>query len=113
MQKEDISTGLNFKEILDNESEIVNVDYNSDLAVLLKSNNITIAVIESVTGGGIARKLIEVPGSSNYFLGGVIAYDSKLKIKYGLVNPKTIRENGLVSAAVTEEMANGIKKMYS
>ena len=111
MQKEDISTGLNFKQILDNESDIVNVDYNSDLAVLLKSNNITIAVIESVTGGGIARKLIEVPGSSNYFLGGVIAYDSKLKIKYGLVNPKTIRENGLVSAAVTEEMANGIKKM--
>ncbi len=111
MQKENINDSINFQEILTNESEAIVEDYNIKLASFLKSNKLTIAVIESLTGGGIGRKLVEIPGSSSYFLGGIIAYDSKLKIKYGMVQPKTIRENGLVSAVVTEEMAAGLKKI--
>lgn len=111
MQKEFIDESLSFEKILEDQETSVEQDYNAELATMLRSKQLKIAVIESITGGGIARKLIEVPGSSSYFLGGIIAYHSKLKIQYGLVNPKTIRENGLVSAAVTEEMAAGIRKM--
>ena len=71
----------------------------------------TISVIESMTGGGIARKLVATPGASQYFLGGVVAYHSRLKVQYGRVNPKTIVDHGLISATVTEEMAAGIKQM--
>ena len=110
MQKEFINESLSFEKILEDKETSVEQDYNAELATMLRSKHLKIAVIESITGGGIARKLIEVPGSSSYFLGGIIAYHSKLKIQYGLVNPKTIRENGLVSAAVTEEMAAGIRK---
>ena len=110
MQTEYINNSIKFEEILNEYEQNIDSDYNVSLATLLKSRQLKIAVIESVTGGGIARKLIEVPGSSSYFLGGIVAYNSKLKVQYGLVNPKTIRENGLVSAAVTEEMAWGIRK---
>ena len=111
MQKQFIDESLEFEKTYEEQSRSVGEDYNAELASLLRSKQLKIAVIESVTGGGIARKLVETPGSSSYFLGGTIAYDSKLKIQYGLVKPKTIRENGLISAAVTEEMAAGIKKM--
>ena len=108
MQAKNVNERIKFNEVLEGEAQI---DYMSELASLLSVNKLTISVIESMTGGGIARKLVETPGSSDYFLGGVIAYHQLLKIKFGLVNPKTIAEHGLVSASVTEEMAIGIKKM--
>tara|TARA_A100001015_G_C15002078_1_gene718938 strand:+ start:1359 stop:1913 length:555 start_codon:yes stop_codon:yes gene_type:complete len=108
MQKKNSNERLIFSEVLDNEA---NSDYMSELSSLVSANKLTISVIESMTGGGIARRLTETAGSSQYFLGGVVAYHQLLKIKFGLVNPKTIAKHGLVSASVTEEMALGIKKM--
>lgn len=108
MQTENTNKRVIFSDVLDQE---LDTDYLSEFSTYLSANNLTIAVIESITGGGIARKLVEAPGCSSYFLGGVVAYHQQLKIKYGLVRPKTIAEHGLVSASVTEEMAIGIKKM--
>ncbi|MEK9726841.1 MAG: CinA family protein [Candidatus Margulisiibacteriota bacterium] len=110
MQGKTADKSLNFRDILSKELEST-TDYLNELTVLLNAKKLTISVIESITGGGIARKLVELPGCSNYFLGGVVAYHTRLKINYGRVQPKTIAENGVISAAVTEEMASGIKKL--
>ena len=111
MQGKNTSFDINFQEILNNAELNINSDYLTALTTILKSNNHKIAVIESVTGGAIGRKLVEMPGASNYFLGGVMAYSPKLKIQYGLVSPKTMSKHGIVSSTVTEEMAKGIKKV--
>ena len=83
----------------------------AELADYLREKRLTVAVIESVTGGGIARKLVEPPGASDYFLGGIVAYHTRLKVQYGLVSPKIIKEHGVVSATVTEQLALGVKQM--
>ncbi|RAP24022.1 hypothetical protein DID73_01805 [Candidatus Marinamargulisbacteria bacterium SCGC AG-343-K17] len=110
MQAKNINERVSFDNYLDKEMD-VSSDYMSELATLLSAKKLTVSVIESMTGGGIARKLVEAPGCSNYFLGGVIAYHSRLKVQYGLVSPKTIIDHGVVSASVTEEMAAGIRKV--
>ena len=110
MQGNNFSESVEFANLLDEELAQTD-DYLTELSALLQANQFTVSVIESMTGGGIARKLVETPGCSNYFLGGAIAYHPRLKIQYGRVLPKTIAEHGVVSAMVTEEMAAGIKKM--
>ncbi len=110
MQTKNINERISFNHYLEKELDMGTETF-SELATLLSVNKLTISVIESMTGGGIARKLVEIPGCSDYFLGGVIAYHSRLKVQYGLVNPKTILEHGIVSASVTEEMAAGMRKM--
>jgi len=100
-----------FNDYLEVEENRNQTDVLSELGSLLSAKNQTISVIESMTGGGIARELVQTPGCSDYFLGGVIAYHSRLKVHYGLVSPKTIIDHGVVSALVTEEMAMGIKKV--
>ena len=110
MQKVVPGQCLVFNSVFKVESENINEENFDALATLLRSNHYKIAVIESITGGAIARKIVETPGCSDYFLGGVIAYSIPLKIQFGQVNPKTIAKYGAVSASVAEEMAIGIKK---
>ena len=86
-----------------------NKEYVQELVTLLRVQGMTLSVIESMTGGGILRKLIESPGASAFLLGGVVAYDTRLKVQLGRVQPKTIATHGVVSHHVTEEMAKGIK----
>ena len=110
MQAKAIDERISFDQYLENELD-KGTETMAELATILSAKKLTISVIESMTGGGIARKLVETPGCSDYFLGGAIAYHSRLKVQYGLVNPKTILEHGIVSASVTEEMAAGMRKM--
>ena len=110
MQRDVSNKSIEFQELLNKESENVSEEAFDSLAALLRSNKYKIAVIESVTGGAIAKKIVEAPGCSDYFLGGVIAYSIPLKVQFGQVNPKTIAKHGTISASVTEEMAAGIKK---
>jgi len=69
----------------------------------------TLAVAESCTGGLIAERLTDVPGSSSYFLEGVVAYSNDAKIRSLGVPAELIEEHGAVSAQVAEAMAEGIK----
>ena len=110
MSGQKIGERLDFNQVLDQELELT-TDYLAELGTLLKARKYTISTIESVTGGGIARKLVELPGCSSYLLGSVVTYHPRMKIQYGRVLPKTIADHGVVSAMVTEEMASGIKKM--
>lgn len=69
----------------------------------------TLSVAESCTGGGLGQMLTAVPGSSSYFLGGVISYDNSVKISLLGVEPKDLDDLGAVSAKVAEQMATGVQ----
>jgi len=70
----------------------------------------TLAVAESCTGGLVAQRLTDVPGSSKYFIEGVVAYANDAKIRTLGVEPMLLMEHGAVSAAVAEAMAEGVRK---
>ena len=76
---------------------------------LLARRGSTVAVAESCTGGLLGDMLTDVPGSSTYFLGGVIAYHDDLKIGLLGVPPAVIREHGAVSEECALLMARGIR----
>jgi len=71
----------------------------------------TLAVAESCTGGLVAQRLTEVPGSSSYFMEGVITYSNEAKTRMLGVPADLIKEYGAVSSEVAEEMAEGVKAL--
>ena len=70
----------------------------------------TLSVAESCTGGLIAQRLTDVPGSSKYFIEGVVAYSNDAKTRTLGVEPILLLEHGAVSAPVAEAMAEGVRK---
>jgi nicotinamide-nucleotide amidase len=70
----------------------------------------TVSVAESCTGGLIAQRLTNVPGSSKYFIEGVVAYANDAKTRALGVEPIMLLEHGAVSAPVAEAMAEGIRE---
>jgi nicotinamide-nucleotide amidase len=82
------------------------------VGTLLRRNKKTLALAESCTGGNIAQMITSVPGSSNYFLGSVVAYSNDSKGKILGVQEEIIREKGAVSRQVVEQMAEGVRERY-
>lgn len=78
------------------------------LLALAKAHNLTIGVAESLTGGRLASKLVDVPGSSAVFRGGVVAYATDLKANLLGVDPELLQESGPVHAQVAAQMASGV-----
>ncbi len=78
---------------------------------LLNSASMTLAVAESCTGGMLGSWLTAVPGSSAYFLGGVISYDDSVKTSLLRVPTEVIRECGAVSAESALAMAQGVREI--
>ena len=70
----------------------------------------TLAVAESCTGGLLAGRITDVPGSSKYFLQGVVTYSNEAKVNLLGVPNKLLQEHGAVSAEVAEAMAIGIRR---
>ena len=77
---------------------------------LLRNKKQTVGVAESCTGGGLGGMLTDIAGSSDYFWGGVIAYDNRVKIFLLDVSPEVLEERGAVCDIVAQQMANGVKK---
>lgn len=75
---------------------------------LLLKNNKTLAVAESCTGGYISHLITSIPGSSEWFKGGTIAYSNDLKIAALGVNPEQIKSHGAVSEEVVVGMVTGL-----
>jgi PncC family amidohydrolase len=73
-----------------------------------KKRELTLAAAESITGGLIGHLLTEVPGSSEVFIGGVVAYHNRLKERLG-VPRETLETEGAVSAATAKAMAAGLR----
>ena len=80
------------------------------LAVDLQRQGLTLAVAESCTGGGLAARLTERPGSSRWFLGGVIAYSNSAKQDLLGVDNRLLERHGAVSAEVAAAMARGVRR---
>jgi nicotinamide-nucleotide amidase len=76
---------------------------------LLVARHLTLAVAESCTGGLIAKRLTDIPGSSRYLLTGVVAYSNEAKIELVGVPRELIEQHGAVSSEVAEAMAAGIR----
>jgi len=73
--------------------------------------SLTIGAVESATGGRIADRITNVPGSSDYFKGSVVAYSNEIKIALLGVRKATIENYGAVSEQTALEMAQGGRKL--
>ena len=76
----------------------------------LRERNKTIAVAESCTGGLIAKRITDVSGCSDVFVGGCITYSNELKQKLLGVRAETLEKFGAVSAQTAVEMAKGVRE---
>jgi nicotinamide-nucleotide amidase len=76
----------------------------------LTLNQATVATAESCTGGLLAERLTRVPGSSSYFLGGVVCYSNDLKTAWADVPAELIESKGAVSPEVAQALAEGIRR---
>lgn len=79
---------------------------------LLLSNKKTVSLAESCTGGYISHLITTIPGSSNYFQGGIIPYHNQFKESLINVKHQTLFDYGAVSEATVKEMAEGVKKEF-
>jgi nicotinamide-nucleotide amidase len=76
---------------------------------LLRQRGLTIAVAESCSGGLLASRLTDVPGSSDYVESGVVCYSNRSKVEWLGVSEALIAAHGAVSEPVAREMAAGIR----
>jgi nicotinamide-nucleotide amidase len=80
------------------------------IAEKLKSTGKTLALAESCTGGYISHLITLIPGSSSFYLGGVVSYSNDLKAGLLGVSELTLSEFGAVSLETVKEMAEGVRK---
>lgn len=79
---------------------------------LLVEKKLTLSLAESCTGGLIGHRLTSVPGSSGYFMGGVVAYSYDAKEKFLNVRHATLSDFGAVSPETAVEMARGARRAF-
>lgn len=77
---------------------------------LLGERGERVAAAESVTGGGVARRITSVPGASLRFAGGAVCYTDAAKVALAGVEPAVLASEGAVSAAAGLQMAEGIRR---
>lgn len=79
---------------------------------LLKMKNATLSIAESCTGGYLSQRITSIPGSSEYFMGSVIAYSNDIKLEVLKIKMKSLIDHGSVSREVVEEMAMGVRDHF-
>lgn len=77
---------------------------------LLRRRCATLAVAESCTGGMLAERITSIPGSSDYFLGGLLVYSNRSKIELAGLAASLLAEHGPVSEPVAAALAQGVKQ---
>jgi nicotinamide-nucleotide amidase len=82
-----------------------------EIAAALKERGLTLATVESATGGLIAQRITGLPGSSEFFRGAVVSYSNEVKTGVVGVSAEAIYEYGAVSPQVAEAMATGGRKL--
>jgi nicotinamide-nucleotide amidase len=78
----------------------------------LKAGGLTLAVAESCTGGLIGHRMTNVPGASDYFLGGVVSYSNAAKVDLLRVPADVLAQNGAVSPETARAMALGVREVF-
>ncbi|QIK76241.1 CinA family protein [Nocardioides piscis] len=89
----------------------MNVDA-ADLVAKMVSTHATVATAESLTGGQLASIFTAVPGSSECFLGGVVAYETRVKVSVLGVDAAVVEEHGVVSAECAAQMATRVRTLF-
>ena len=79
---------------------------------LARGRRLTIAAAESCTGGLVSARLTSVPGSSDVFVGGVVAYDDRVKLDALAVPAHVLEQSGAVSAETAAAMASGARRAF-
>jgi len=85
----------------------------TDVLAKLGKAGLTLAVGESCTGGRICDRITDVPGSSEHFRGGIVAYSNDSKIRFLGVSHATLKAHGAVSEECAKEMAMGVAKAFN
>lgn len=86
-----------------------NIPIEKTVAQLLTERGETVSVAESCTGGKIGASLTDLPGSSAYFIGGIMAYSNAIKVQELGVNSEDIEHYGAVSEEVARAMSQGVR----
>ncbi|MDE6215627.1 CinA family protein [Bacteroides sp.] len=81
-----------------------------EIGKVLEAKKLFLSTAESCTGGGIAALITSIPGSSNYFKGGIVAYSNEVKMSLLDVSAETLEMYGAVSRETVAEMAKGAMK---
>lgn len=81
-----------------------------DVIALLDARGLSLAVAESLTGGALAAALVDVPGASRVFRGGIVAYNTALKASMLGVDANLLAESGPVHPEVARQMALGVQR---
>jgi PncC family amidohydrolase len=89
----------------------VEISMEEKIGQLLVEQGLTLAVAESCTGGLIGHRITNVPGSSEYFMGGVVAYAYDAKERVLGVRHDTLYDYGAVSEETALEMARGVRRL--
>ena len=85
------------------------VRVEEEIGPLLRARGWTLATAESATGGLVSDRITNVPGSSDYFVGGVVAYSNDVKMALLGVRLETLVAVGAVSEETAREMARGAR----
>jgi len=88
------------------------IGLEAEIGELLRAKRLTLALAESCTGGLLGSLITDVPGSSDYFLGGVISYSDEAKERLLGVRHETLLREGAVSARAALEMARGARDLF-
>lgn len=86
--------------------------HSKTIVRLLGESNETLSVAESITGGGVGHAITATPGSSQIFLGGLIAYSNHIKENVLGVDPALIAEHTVVSEEVANAMADAAREKF-
>ena len=85
---------------------------DQQIADLLRKSKQTVSVAESLTGGLVSSRLTETAGSSDYFIGGIVAYSPRIKVTQVGIPAATISQYGVVSRETAVALAEEIKKRF-
>ena len=83
------------------------------LQAICLGRGLTVAIAESCTGGLVADAITDIPGSSGYFLGGIVSYADTAKAALLGVPAEVLAAHGAVSAQVGRAMAEGARERFS
>jgi PncC family amidohydrolase len=91
---------------------VSNIELSKVVVKRLQKLNKTLSVAESITAGGIANQITQVPGASKVFFGGVIAYSDESKVSQLEISKADLKKFTSVSEQVAIEMAKSVRKKF-
>jgi nicotinamide-nucleotide amidase len=87
-------------------------DLQTEIVKAMKKRGLTLATAESITGGGIAHAITDVPGSSAVFLGSLVTYSDASKMKFLEIPKRVLAKSTSVSEIVARGMAESARKQF-